>query len=273
MLLTSMNSETSVYRIVEFDSATGAMRIYKPAFPMGIESNVAQAFCNAQGVGAGNVKSNHLVPEHLSLHVIDGELVWMASYESSKGNGATDASASAQQEGDNGDPCGNGEAPADNPTFTGVGFVPAYQATASNAVFGNTRQAALTNLFTGIAQQGSGNGANPSSGAVQVTVAGTLCGKASDVSGGNQVYYLTLCGASGKPDNSKVFTATSATGPAVVLSQPGDKVVLKVLKATASNSQQQVQGFSDAQHPVGQGGGTAPAAAASAPAAPSPASS
>jgi hypothetical protein len=263
MLLTSFNTETSVYRIVEMDSATGAITVYRPSQPMGIESTVASAMCNAQGTGAGQVKSNHLVPEHMSLHIIDGELVWLASYESSQ---ASD-NAPDQQAGDDADPCGNGEAPVANPTFTGVGFVPAYAATAANAVFGNTRQEALNNLFSELAGQGSANGSNPSAGAVEVTVAGTLCGKASDVSGGNQVYYLTLCGAGGKPDNSRVYMATSATGPAVVLSQPGDKVVLRVLKATASNSQQQVQGFSDAQHPVGNGSGPAPAPSGSASAA------
>lgn len=269
MLYATFNTDSSVYRIVEFDSATGAMRIYRPSGPMGVETNVAQAFCNAQGVGAGLVRANHLVPEHMTLHVIDGELVWMASYESSKNNGG-EASASDQEQGDTGDPCGNGEAPVDNPTFSGIGFVPAYQATAANAVYGNTRQQALTNLFSQLATQGGGQGNNPSAGAIEVTVSGTLCGKASDVSGGNQTYYLTLCGTGGKPDNSRVYTATSGVGPAVVLAQPGDKVVLKVLKATASNSQQQVQGFSDDQHPVGQGAAPAPAAPAPVP---SPASS
>jgi hypothetical protein len=273
MLLTSYNSDTAVYRIIEMDSATGAMRVYRPQGPMGTESSVAQAFCNAQGLGAGNVRSNHLVPEHMTLHVIDGELVWMTGYESSKNGGAPGASASAQEQGDNGDPCGNGEAPADNPGFTGIGFVPAYGASASDAVFGSTREQALTNLFAEIAGQGSGQGSNPSAGAVEIRVTGTLCGKASDVSGGNQTYYLTLCGADGKPDTSKVYTGTSTVGPGLVLSQPGDKVVLKVLKATASNSQQQIQGFSDTQHPVGQGGSVPAPAASAPPAVPSPASS
>ena len=252
MLLTSFNSETSVYRIVEMDSATGAMTIYRPDPPMGIETTVAQAFCNAQGIGAGNVRSNHLVPEHMTLHVIDGQLVWMTSYESSQNNGQS-ASASDQQQGDSGDPCGNGEAPVANPTFTGIGFVPAYSATAANAVFGSTREQALANLFSEISGQSAANGTNPGAGAVTVTVSGKLCGKTPDVSGGNTVYYLTLCGAGGKPDNSKVYTGTSSTGPAIVLAQPGDDVVLRVLKVAASNSQQQVQGFSDAQHPVGAG--------------------
>ena len=250
MLLTSFNAETSVNRIVEMDSATGAITIYRPAQPMGIESTVAQAFCNAQGAGAGNVRSNHLVPEHMTLHVIDGQLVWMASYESSKNSGGQ-ADASAQQEGDSGDPCGNGEAPADNPTFTGIGFVPAYAATAASAVFGNTREAALANLFTQLAS-GNGNGNNPGAGATQVTVTGTLCEKDVDP-GTPATYYLTLCGAGGKPDFSRVYTGTSSVGPAIVLAHAGDAVTFRVLKVNASNSQQQVQGFSDKQHPVGAG--------------------
>ena len=251
MLLTSFNSETSVYRIVEFDSATGAMRIYRPSGPMGVEATVAQAFCNAQGLGAGNVRSNHLVPEHMTLHVIDGNLVWMASYESSKNNGASDASASDQQEGDTGDPCGNGEAPADNPTFTGIGFLPAYAATASNAVFGATRAQALQNLFSSLAGQGNAQG-SASSGASEVVVSGTLCEKDVDP-GAQATYYLTLCGAGGKPDFTRVYTGTSAVGPAIVLAHAGDPVVMKVFKATASNSQQQIQGFSDPRHPVSTG--------------------
>lgn len=255
MLLTSFNTETSVNRIVEFDSATGAMRIYRPAAPMGIETTVAQAFCNAQGVGAGSVRSNHLVPEHLSLHVIDGQLVWMASYESSQNNGATDASAADQQQGDNGDPCGNGEAPAVSPTFTGVGFVPAYSATASNAVFGNTRSAALANLFSQLAAQQGSNGNAPGAGATEVTVTGNICEKDSDTAGGNETYYVTLCGAGGKPDFTRLYTGTSSSaGPALVLARTGDAVVLKVLKVTSGTAQQQIQGFSDAQHPVSAAG-------------------
>jgi hypothetical protein len=257
MLLTSFNAETSVYRIVEMDSATGAMTIYAPASAMGIESTVASAFCNAQGVGAGNVRSNHLIPEDMTLHVIDGQLVWMTSYESSQASGSSTDSP-AQQEGDTDDPCGTGEAPVSNPTFTGIGFVPAYNATAASAVFGATREQALANLFTGIAQQGSSNGANPGAGAAEITITGTICGKAPDTENGNTVYYVTLCGAGGKPDSTKVYTGTSAAssgGPALVLAGTGDDVVIKVLRVSASSSQQQIQGFSDTQHPVTTPGG------------------
>lgn len=248
MLLTSFNTETSVNRIVEMDSATGAMRIYHPAFPMGIETAVASAFCNAQGAGAGQVKSNHLSPEHMSLHVIDGTLVWMVSYESSQ---QSDSPAD-QQAGDNPDPCGDGYVPVANPTFTGIGFVPAYNATASNAVFGSTRAAALSNLFTQLASQQNASGSNPSAGASQVTVTGKLCEKDVDP-GSPATYYLTLCGPGGKPDFSRVYTGTSGVGPAIVLAHAGDDLTLRVLHATASSSQQQIQGFSDKQHPVAAG--------------------
>jgi hypothetical protein len=253
MLLTSFNSETSVYRIVEMDSATGAIQIYRPAGPMGIETSVDQAFCNAQGLGAGNVRSNHLVPEALSLHVIDGQLVWMTSYESSQNNGGT-GDATDQQAGDEGDPCGTGEAPAVNPTFTGIGFVPAYAASASNAVFGSTRAQALANLFASLASQPGSNGNAPGAAATEVIVTGKLCQKDTDVSGGTSTYYLTLCGEGGKPDYSRVYTGTSASGPAIVLAQAGDDITIKVLKVTASSSQQQVQSFADKQHPLAAAG-------------------
>lgn len=251
MLLTSFNTETSVNRIVEFDSATGAMRVYRPAAPMGIETTVASAFCNAQGLGAGQVKSNHLAPEHMSLHVIDGTLVWMASYESSQQG----ASSADQQEGDNPDPCGGGYVPVDHPTFTGIGFVPAYQATASNAVFGSTRAVALANLFSQLAGMQNANGNAPGAGASEVTVTGRICAKDGDISGGTETYYITLCGAGGKPDFTRLYTGTSSSaGPALVLARTGDDVVLKVLKVTSGTAQQQIQGFSDSQHPVSAAG-------------------
>jgi hypothetical protein len=254
ILLTSFNTETSVNRIVELDSATGAMRIYRPAAPMGIETTVASAFCNAQGIGAGQVKSNHLVPEHMSLHVIDGTLVWMASFESSQNNGGS-GDATSQQPGDSADPCGNGEAPVTNPTFTGVGFVPAYSATASNAVFGNTRSAALANLFSQLAAQQGSNGNAPGAGASEITVTGKICEKDADTAGGNETYYITLCGAGGKPDFTRLYTGTSGSaGPALVLARTGDDVALKVFKVTSGTAQQQIQGFSDKQHPVSAAG-------------------
>jgi hypothetical protein len=251
MLLTSFNTETSVNRIVEMDSATGAMRIYQPTAPMGIETTVASALCNAQGTGAGQVKPNHLTPEAMTLHVIDGQLVWMTSYESSQ---QSDSSAD-QQAGDNPDPCGDGYVPVANPTFTGVGFVPAYNATASNAVFGNTRATALANLFAQLASEQGSNGNNPGAGASEVTVTGKICEKDSDTAGGNETYYVTLCGAGGKPDFSRVYTGTSgSTGPALVLARTGDDVTFKVLKVTSGTAQQQIQGFSDKQHPVSAAG-------------------
>jgi hypothetical protein len=129
--------------------------------------------------------------------------------------------------------------------------VPAYQATAANAVFGATRSQALQNLFSSLAGQGGAQG-SASAGASEVTVTGTLCEKDVDP-GAQATYYLTLCGAGGKPDYTRVYTGTSAVGPAIVLARAGDPVVMKVFKATASNSQQQVQGFSDARHPITAG--------------------
>ena len=249
MLETSYGNEKSAYRIIEMNSATGAIGVYQPAAPMGIEAAVATAFCNAQGTGAGNVRANHLVPEAMALHLIDGQLVWMASYESSQQADTT----SDQEQGDNPDPCPGSnpqEVPVDNPTFAGIGFVPAYAVTQSNAVYGATRAQALQNLLTSLASQQGANGNTPGAGATQVTVSGTLCQKDVDP-GAQATYYLTLCGAGGKPDYSRVYTGTSAVGPAIVLARAGDPVVMKVLKVTASNSQQQVQGFSDARHPIG----------------------
>src|SRR5262249_47722171 len=51
MLLTSHNNDNSVSRIIEMSAAAGAIRIYTPQRPMGIEDPVTQAFDNAVYVG------------------------------------------------------------------------------------------------------------------------------------------------------------------------------------------------------------------------------
>lgn len=252
MLLTSYGSDVSAYRILEMDAATGAIQVYTPALPMGIESSAAAAFCNASGIGASNVRANHLIPEAMTLHIIDGTLVWMTSYESSSGQASSNAPD--QQEGDDPDPCGNGEAPIASPTFTGIGFVPAYAVQSDNVVFGATRSQALANLATQLATKGSANGNAPGAGATTVTVTGTIAGIRTDVSGGNETYYLTLAGPGGKPAAATVYAGTSAVSPELVLASPGDHVTIKILRVTAGPGVQQVQAFSDAQHPVAAAG-------------------
>ncbi len=81
MLLTSYNSDNSVSKIIEMNAATGAMRVYAPQRPMGIEAPVLAAFDNASGVGATLVKADHYQAVDLTLHVIYGHLTWMATYE------------------------------------------------------------------------------------------------------------------------------------------------------------------------------------------------
>src|ERR1700722_5420039 len=81
VLLTSFNSDSSVSKIVEMNAATGAMTIYTPQQPMGIEGPVTQAFDNASGTGASLVKADHYQAVDLTLHVIYGHLTWMATYE------------------------------------------------------------------------------------------------------------------------------------------------------------------------------------------------
>ncbi len=248
MLLTSFGNEVSTFRVVEMDSASGAMTIYRPASPMGIETSVSSAFCNAQGTGAGNVRANHLIPEGLTLHVIYGQLTWVTSYESS--NAQAGQSAPDQQEGDTADPCGNGEAPVANPSFTGIGLMPAYHATAASAVFGSTKSGALASYLQLLATMGSSNGNAPGASAVTVTVTGMVAGIRTDVSGGTQVYYVSLAGANGKPDYTRVYTGTSSLGPALVEAGPGDKVTISVLKVNAGPGAEQMQAFSDITRPL-----------------------
>lgn len=218
MLLTSYNNDSSVSKIIEMNAATGAMRIYTPQLPMGIETPVIQAFDNASGVGATLVKADHYQAVDLTLHVIYGHLTWMATYE----------------------PEGS------NPSFVGLGFVYAYQATANNVVFGSSKSAALQNYLTQLASQASANGAAPEQGGQYQTITGKITAIGWDVAGGQKYWYITLAGQPGH-----VYVGTvSSVGPALVLAQTGDLVTINVLDVGAQESTQTMQSFTDARIPL-----------------------
>jgi hypothetical protein len=218
MLLTSYNNDNSVAKIIEMNAATGAMRIYTPQLPMGIEAPVTQAFDNASGVGAPLVKADHYQAVDLTLHVIYGHLTWMATYE----------------------PEGS------NPSFVGVGFVDAYQATANNVVFGNSKSAALQNYLTQLASQGSANGTAPEQGGQYQTITGKIAAIGWDITGGQKYWYITLAG---QPGHIYVGTVASV-GPALVLAQTGDPVTISVLNVGAQESTQTMQSFTDVRVPL-----------------------
>jgi hypothetical protein len=218
MLLTSYNNDSSVAKIIEMSAATGAMRIYTPQLPMGVEAPVTQAFDNASGVGASLVKADHYQAVDLTLHVIYGQLTWLATYE----------------------PEGS------NPSFVGIGFVDAYQATANNVVFGNSKSAALQDYLTQLAGQGTANGTAPEQGGQYQTVTGKITAIGWDITGGQKYWYITLAGQPGH-----VFVGTVASvGPALVLAQPGDPVTIRVLNVGAQESTQTMQAFTDARVPL-----------------------
>jgi hypothetical protein len=218
MLLTSYNADNSVSKIIEMNAATGAMAIYSPQRPMGIESPVYQAFDNGSGVGASLVKANHYQAVNLTLHVIYGHLTWMATYE----------------------PQGT------NPSFVGVGFVDAYEATANNVVFGNSRSAALQNYLTQLSGESTANGSVPEQGGQAQTVTGKIAEVGWDITGGQKYWYLTLAG-----DPSHVYVGTvSSVGPALVLAQPGDPVTITVLDVGIQESTRTMQSFTDTHVPL-----------------------
>ena len=222
MLETSYGAETSTYRVIEMDSHTGAMRVYKPLEPMGTEDTVYEAFQAGSGVGAQMIRANHYQPVDLSLHVIYGHLTWMVTYE----------------------PEGS------HPSFVGLGFVDAYHVAANNVAFGSAKSQALQNYLQQLSQEQNANGNAPGAGGQYVTVTGTVASVAWDIQGGTKYYYFTLNGPHGKPDETHVYSGTSSLGPAIVLAEPGDHVKLRVLKITQNDSQQTLQYFSDAQHPL-----------------------
>lgn len=218
MLLTSYNNDNSVAKIIEMNSATGAMTVYTPQQPMGIEGPVTQAFDNASGAGATLVKADHYQAVDLTLHVIYGHLTWMATYE----------------------PEGS------NPSFVGIGFVDAYQATANNVVFGSSKSAALQNYLEQLATVGTANGTPPEQGGQYQTITGTISAIGWDVTGGQKYWYITL---TGHPGHVYVGTVASV-GPAIVLAQRGDAVTIRILNTGAQESTQTMQSFTDARVPL-----------------------
>jgi hypothetical protein len=225
MLLTSHNSDNSVSKIIEMDAAAGAMQIYSPQRPMGVENPVYQAFDNGSGVGAALIKANHYQAVDLTLHIIYGHLTWMATYE----------------------PEGS------NPSFVGIGFVDAYEATANNVVFGNSRSAALQNYLTQLAGESTANGNPPEQGGQLQTVTGKIAAIGWDITGGQKYWYLTLAG-----DPGHVYVGTvSSVGPALVLAQPGDSVTVNVLNVGAQEATRTIQSFTDARVPLKAAGSLA----------------
>jgi hypothetical protein len=218
MLLTSYNSDDSVSKIVEMNAATGAMRVYTPQRPMGIESPVTQAFDNASGTGATLVKADHYQAVDLTLHVIYGHLTWMATYE----------------------PEGS------SPSFVGIGFVDAYEATANNVVFSNSKSAALQDYLAQLATEGTANGTAPEQGGQYQTVTGKIAAIGWDITGGQKYWYISLAG---RPKLVYVGTVASV-GPALVLAQPGDPVTISVLNVGAQESTETMQSFTDARVPL-----------------------
>ena len=78
MLLISFNNDNSVSKIIEMNAASGAMRVYTPQLPMGIEAPVVQAFDNASGIGATLVKADHYQAVDLAIgwDVTGGQKYW-----------------------------------------------------------------------------------------------------------------------------------------------------------------------------------------------------
>jgi hypothetical protein len=218
MLLSSYNNDNSVSKIIELNAATGAMQIYAPQRPMGIEAPVYQAFDNGSGTGASLIKANHYQAVDLTLHVLYGHLTWMVTYE----------------------PEGS------NPSFVGIGFVDAYQATANNVVFGSSKSAALQNYLTQLAGESTANGNAPEQGGQYQTVTGTVAAIGWDITGGQKYWYITL-----KSDPAHVYVGTvAAVGPALVLAQPGDQVTIRVLNVGSQESTRTMQSFTDARVPL-----------------------
>jgi hypothetical protein len=222
MLLTSFNSDTAVARIVEMDPRTGAMQVFTPQSPMGVEDTVTQACDSASGAGATLVKANHYTAADPTLHIIYGHLTWMCIYE----------------------PEGT------HPSFTGLGFVDAYHVSVDNAAFGSTRSAALQNYLTQLASEATANGNAPGQGGQFETVTSTIGVISWDVSGGQKSWYIQL-----KGDTRHLYVGTVSTdGPALVMAQPGQHVTITFLKVNSSDSVRTMQSFTDQQVPLKSAG-------------------
>ena len=82
------------------------------------------------------------------------------------------------------------------------------------------------------------------------TISGTICARNSDTSGGNETYYLNLCGKGGKTDWSATYAGTTSSlgSPAVAQAQVGDKVIIQVQKTIVGQQDLDMVSFSDTSH-------------------------
>lgn len=225
MLLTSYNADTAVAKILIMNTRTGTIQVFTPQHPMHIESTVLNAFDKASGVGAGLTHANGDIPVDPTLHIIDGRLTWMATYESG----------------------------GSSPGFDALGFVDAYNAQPNNVAVGTSKSAALQNYEEQLASEPSENGNAPGSGGNTATTSGVIApsppgvtGLPWDVAGGQKYYYITLVG-----DSSHVYKLTvSDVGPALLEAAPGDHVTIRYQLVSGPESTRIASAFTDARVPL-----------------------
>lgn len=215
VFMSSLNSDTSVYRVVMFDARAAQAKSYTPGSGMGVPAAVIEAF---QQTTAGNVKNAGYTVADLSLHKIYGHLTWLASYKSA----------------------------GDHPTFVGIGLAPAdKQVQASGIAFGKNKGAALGEYQTLLAS--SSDNSNPTeSGQDNVVFKGTIASKQSVVEGGQTYVYLVLAGPDGKADTAHIYRAPATVANIeLIYCEVGDPVTVTYLKLNEGERIRNIRSFDD----------------------------
>ena len=218
MLLTSHNNDNSVSKIIEMNAATGAMRIYTPQLPMGIEAPVSRRSTTPQASAPSLVKADHYQAVDLTLHVIYGHLTWMATYE----------------------PEGS------NPSFVGHRL--------RRRVPGDGEQRSVRQQQVGRAAELPHPARQP--GLRQRDGTGTRRpvpdGNRQDRRHrlGHHRRAEVLVRHPGRPAGHVYVGTVASVGPALVLAQPGDPVTITVLNVGVQESTQTMQSFTDARVPL-----------------------
>ena len=133
-----------------------------------------------------------------------------------------------------------------SPSFVGVGFVDAYAATANNVVFGISKSAGCRTTSPSSRPRAPLTGTAPEPGVAYQTITGKIAAIGWDITGGQKYWYISLAGQPGQ-----VYVGTVASvGPALVLTQPGDPVTIRILNIGAQESTETMQSFTDARVPL-----------------------
>lgn len=201
ILITSLNDDTSATGLMLFDARDNKARLYPILAGTPIESQMTAIFA-----GISLNSRDDWEPQHLSVHKIYGQAVWVASYVLAKGNTSQGKS------------------------FTGIGFVVAAKdVNAADVAFASNKQEALSLFRAKLAHQTSNQA--PEENSQNKDLSGTIETIATQFESGETIYLMTLTQLPGK-----VFKANRTVSLELAFAKSGDKVAIRYQDVNSDSS-------------------------------------